>query len=307
MTDTIVRMGGYQGPPSVHTRAGHILGRELVERTGDGFRFDFTENVTALGRNSMDLFEMVEGEELDICYFAASYLAHRVPNIAVFDLPFQIARREEIYPKLDGALGERLAGDIAAHTGYVLLGYWDNGFRHFTNRLRPLRRPIDCSGIKIRTMNSAVHQAIFAALGFLPKFIDVKDFPAAIRSHEVDAQENPLTNTVNFKVHETHPFLTMTGHFYGVTLVLGNRGRIESWPERAQEALKEAMETATKAQRQFAIEEDNTCLKVLAAAGTEVLRPGSFDRETFVEATKGVADYEAKAIDPDVLALMREG
>lgn len=305
MADTIVRMGGYQGPPSVHTRAGHILGRELVERASGGFRFDFRENVTALGRDSMDLFDMVEGDELDICYFAASYLAHRVPNIAVFDLPFQIAERDDIYPRLDGALGERLAEDIASRTGYLLLGYWDNGFRHFTNRLRPIRRPEDCKGLRIRTMNSAAHQAVFGALGFLPKFIDVKDFPAAVRAHEVDAQENPLTNTVNFKVHETHPFLTMTGHFYGVTLVLGNRERIERWPERARQALKEAVGIATKAQRGFAVEEDKTCLHVLAAAGTGVIGPGDFDRAAFVEATRGVVAREAAAVEPDLLALLR--
>ena len=154
----------------------------------------------------------------------------------------------------------------------MLLGYWDNGFRHFSNRLRPIRRPEDCQGLSIRTMNSAVHQATFRALGFEPRFIDVKDFPAAVRTGAVDAQENPLTNTVNFKVHETHPYVTMTGHFYGVTLVLGNRARIEGWPKPTRAALHEAVAVATEAQRRFAAEEDDECLKVLAQAGVEVMQ-----------------------------------
>ena len=98
-------------------------------------------------------------------------------------------------------------------------------------------------------MNSAVHQATFRALGFAPRFIDVKDFPEALRTGAVDAQENPLTNMVNFKVHETHRYLTMTAHFYGVTLVLGNRARIASWPKRARDALQEAVAVATEAQQ----------------------------------------------------------
>ena len=114
MAETILRMGGYQGARSVHTRAGRILGREFLERAGDGWRFDFCEDVTALGRPSIDLFTMVEGDELDLCYFASSYLAHRVPDLAVFDLPFQITSRQDIYRKLDGALGRRLADAIAA-------------------------------------------------------------------------------------------------------------------------------------------------------------------------------------------------
>ena len=133
MAQTIVRMGGYQGARSVHTRAGRILGREFLERAGDGYRFDFREDVTVLGRPSIDLFGMVAGGELDLCYFASSYLAHDVPDLAVFDLPFRITSREEIYPKLDGALGSRLAEAIARDTVFVSLGYWDNGLRHLSN------------------------------------------------------------------------------------------------------------------------------------------------------------------------------
>jgi C4-dicarboxylate-binding protein DctP len=298
-------MGGYQGARSVHTRAGRILEREFLQRAGDGYRFDFREDVTALGRPSMDLFAMVEGDELDLCYFASSYLGHRVPDLAVFDLPFGITRREQIYPRLDGALGRHLAEAIAKNTGFVLLGYWDNGFRHFSNRLRPIRRPEDCQGLSIRTMNSAVHQATFRALGFEPRFIDVKDFPAAVRAGTVDAQENPLTNTVNFKVHETHPYVTMTGHFYGVTLVLGNRARIEAWPRPTRAALNDAVAIATESQRRFAAAEDDECLKVLAQAGVEVIS-GDLDIAPFVEATREVVARESAAIDSNVVALMRD-
>ena len=40
MGQTIVRMGGYQGARSVHTRAGRILGRAFLERAGDEYCFD---------------------------------------------------------------------------------------------------------------------------------------------------------------------------------------------------------------------------------------------------------------------------
>jgi TRAP-type transport system periplasmic protein len=305
MAETIVRMAGYQGARSVHTRAGHVLGRVFLKAAGPGFGFDLREDVTALGRPSIDLFAMVEGNELDLCYFASSYLAGRVPELGVFDLPFTVTSREDIYPRLDGALGRRIAAAVAEKTGFVLLGTWDNGFRHFSNRLRPIRRPEDCEGLSIRTMNSAAHQATFRALGFEPRFIDVKDFPEAVRSGAVDAQENPLTNTVNFKVHETHRFVTMTGHFYGVTLVLGNRARIESWPQRARDALREAVAAATEAQRAFAAAEDEECLDVLAQAGVEVITD-DYDRPAFVSATAPVVTAQSAALDREIITLARE-
>jgi TRAP-type C4-dicarboxylate transport system substrate-binding protein len=305
MAQTIVRMGGYQGARSVHTRAGRILGREFLERAGEGYRFDFREDVTVRGRPSIDLFGMVASGELDLCYFASSYLAHDVPDLAIFDLPFSISNREEIYPKLYGALGNRLAEAVARDTVFVSLGYWDNGFRHLSNGVRPIRRPEDCRGLSIRTMNSAVHQATFRALGFAPRFIDVKDFPEAVRSGAVDAQENPLTNVVNFKVHETHPHLTLTGHLCGVTLVLGNRARIASWPKRARDALHEAVAVATEAQHGFAAEEDVARLADLATAGVQVIGAGEFDRAAFVEATAEVVATHSTAIDPEVMRMVR--
>jgi TRAP-type transport system periplasmic protein len=301
MEGDVIRMGGYQGPASVHNRAAYVLGEGLSDRTNGENTLTLIEDVTKLGRNSLDLFDMVEGHELDLCYFASSYLVHRVPNLAVFDLPFAIESREKIYDLLDNGLGEEIKEDVVRRTGFVVLGFWDNGFRHFTNRLRPIVRPEDCKGLSIRTMNSVVHQETFRALGFQPDFIDIKDFPAAVRAEIVDAQENPLTNTVNFAVHETHRYITMTGHFYGVSLVLGNAERIAALPAETRAALDASMIEATKAQRGFANDEDNRCYPILAEAGVNLVKPGEFDRPAFVDATAGVLEATAKNIDHSVM------
>ena len=138
-------------------------------------------------------------------------------------------------------MGARLAGDLARHTGYRLLGFWDNGVRHISNRLRPIRHPDDCRGMRIRTLDNAMYQRVLAAVGFAPVVIDVKDLVRAVESHEVDAQENPLTNTVNFGLHTTHKHLSLTSHFHGVALLLANRAWFEGlapacsrrcWPQR---------------------------------------------------------------------------
>jgi TRAP-type C4-dicarboxylate transport system substrate-binding protein len=128
MEGDVIRMGGYQGPASVHNRAAYVLGKGLSERTHGENTLTLIEDVTKLGRNSLDLFDMVEGNELDLCYFASSYLVHRVPNLAVFDLPFAIESREKIYDLLDNGLGEEIKADVAKRTGFVVLGFWDNGF-----------------------------------------------------------------------------------------------------------------------------------------------------------------------------------
>src|SRR5262249_46352675 len=154
---------------------------------------------------------------------SSSYLAGRVPSLRLLDLPFLVSDRARAYEALDGPLGDRLAADIAGVTGYRVLGFWDNGFRHFSNRLRPIRHPRACRGLRIRTLDNELHQQVFRQLGFEPVTIDVKDLPAAVASGQIDAQENPLTNTLNFALHRTHRHISLTSHFFGVALLLVNR------------------------------------------------------------------------------------
>ena len=152
-----IRFGGYQPPASVHSRGAAVLGRALAGRLGDRVRFDLDGDIVAAGRPAADLLGLVERGELTMCYFATSYLAHRVPDLAALDLPFLLDRRERASALLDGALGAYLAERVEAATGYRVLGYWDNGFRHLTNRVRPLRGPGDCRGLRIRTLASELH------------------------------------------------------------------------------------------------------------------------------------------------------
>lgn len=286
MTPVKIRFGGYQGPNSVHTRAGHRFGTALSQELGPDVEFVFDSNIVERGRKASDLLSMVETGELEGCYFSSSYLAHRVPELGVFDQHFVVPDRKRAYAVLDGALGRKLAELVEANTGFAVLNFWDNGFRHISNGVRSIERPEDCRGLKIRTLANDNHQRVFRALGFEPMQIDVRDLPEAVASGRVDAQENPLTNIYNFGLHATHKHITTTRHLMGVALALFNKATVRSWPEEVQAGVSRALGTATAAQRRFADEDDLICAGKLAAEGVEILelRPGQ--RENFAEATR---------------------
>jgi TRAP-type C4-dicarboxylate transport system substrate-binding protein len=303
-TRVTLRCGGYQGEASVHTRGLRALAGALAQ-TPD-VAVELTPNVTAQGRKAADLLDLVESGALDLCYFASSYLGDRVPALRALDLPFAIRDRDQAYRRLDGALGACLAEAIAQATGYRLLACWDNGFRHITNRVRPLRGPADCAGLRIRTLDSALHQEIFRALGFEPVAIDVKDLAAAVAAGTVDAQENPLTNTVNFELHRHHREVSLTAHFFGVALLLVNRAAYEGWPAAARRAIEQAVTVATAAQRGFAAAEDATCLARLAADGCTVLGPEALDLAGFERAVAPIRARVLADIDPAVAAALAD-
>ena len=266
-----MHFAGYQPARSVHTRALHAL------RGSSSRAITITDNIAEHGHKAADLLTLVASGELDGCYFASSYLAERVPALGVFDAPFQAGAREDTFKALDGAQGTRLAEEVAHATEYRVLGFWDNGIRHISNAVRPIRVPSDCAGLRLRTLDNAQHQAAFRRLGFQPMFIDPADLPRAVAEGHVDAQENPLTNMVNFGVHKHHRFVSLTGHLLGIALLLVNRARFDALPIEVRRAFVDAAREATIQQRELAAAEDAACLKMLADAGVSILEPDAID------------------------------
>jgi tripartite ATP-independent transporter DctP family solute receptor len=304
MAATRIRFGGYQGAASVHTRAMTVFAQALEERLGDDVAVQVTANLGELGHKAADLLQLVESGDLDLCYFSSSYLAKRVPALGVLDLPFALGAGEDLFATLDGALGSHLQAAIAEATGYRALAFWDNGIRHLSNRVRPLREPADCAGLRIRTQANAFHQEVFRALGFEPVAIDPSELPAAVRDGQVDAQENPLTNLVNFGIHEHHPYVTLSAHLIGAAPVLVNRERYDAWPEAARARVHAALDEATAAQRRFSKKDDVACLARLAAAGNRVLQLSVAERAAFAAAVAPTVDAECQRLDPRALALL---
>jgi tripartite ATP-independent transporter DctP family solute receptor len=280
-----------------------LLVGELERRLGDAITIDLIANVADQGRKSAEVVPMVAGGELDVCYIQSSYIdATRAPTLRVLDLPFVFTDRARIYAALDGAFGEHLAAEVAAGTPFRVLAYWDNGFRHISNRAHAIRTPADCAGLKIRTTASPLHQEIFSAFGFVPIAIDPSDLAQAVATGKVDAQENPLTNLVQFGLYGAHKHVSMTSHFFGCAPLLINRERYEGLSTETQRALAEAVRAATQAQREFAVAEDTRCIEILKPEGVVITPPEAIDVAAFKAAAAPIVARETAQVRKDVLA-----
>jgi TRAP-type C4-dicarboxylate transport system substrate-binding protein len=133
-------------------------------------------------------------------------------------------------------------------------------------------------------VNNATHQAFFKRLGFEPVFIDIKDLLPAVADGTVHAQENPLTNIVNFELQRYHRFVSLTSHIFGVALLLTNRERFDAWPPEVQAAVDAAAAEATAAQRLAAAAEDEACHRRLLAEGVDIVPAVDIDRAAFLHA-----------------------
>jgi TRAP-type C4-dicarboxylate transport system substrate-binding protein len=287
-----MRFGGYQIPASVHSRALAVLKHEIEARLGATVRIEIDGNIVARGHKASDLLTMVDSGDLTLCYFSTSYLGQRVPEFAVLDLPFLVRDRHKAYAALDGQLGALLTEKLGACSNYRILGFWDNGFRHFSNRVRPIRRPEDCRSLRIRNLFSELHVRTFELLGFEAVTLDVRDLVPAVQSGEVDAQDNPLTNIRNFGFLDYHRWITLTGHFFGSAALLCHAPSYRSWPDDVRAAVDAAAAIATSAQREFAAAEDAAVLAEIDPERNEVIRLTDDERAAFVAMVKPLVDEQ---------------
>ena len=109
---TRITLGGYQGDKSVHTRGVQVFCAALERLAGDAVQVEFRQNIVEQGHKASDLLALTEAGDLDGCYFSSSYLAERVPELALFDQHFTVPDRRRAYGVLDGTLGARLAAEV---------------------------------------------------------------------------------------------------------------------------------------------------------------------------------------------------
>ena len=246
---------------------------------------------------------MVEDGTLTLCYQSTTRMNAHIPEFAMLDLPFLFQDRADAYATLDGPFGDHLRGRLEAATPYRILGWWDNGFRHLTNRVHTIRTPRDCAGLRIRTQFSETHQAAFRRLGMEPVAIDVRDLVTSLAAGAVDAQDNALTNVVNFEIYKHHPYVTLSAHVFGTSAVYANADRLAELGPEVAAVLRDAVTQATAAQRAFAAAEDAIAMAKLEAEGVEITRLTPAEHATFVEAVAPVLDAQRAQFGDDLFRL----
>jgi TRAP-type transport system periplasmic protein len=297
-----MKLGGYQPPASIHNEAARRFGDELQMKLGDRITFELIPSVLDLGRSSGELPEMVEKGELGFCYMSTVRFSETVPELRLLELPFLVHDRGVIWRALDGELGDLFTRRLEATTPFRVLGLWDNGFRHLTNKVRPIRRPEDCRGLRIRTQGSALHGEVFRALGFEPMAIDIKRFVQEVAGDVVDAHDNPLTSIYVFGVHRHHRYITLTGHFFGATFLLCNASHYAGWPPDVRAAVDDAAREATSLQRRLAASEDQDVLAKLDARDNEVIHLTAAEHAAFADAVEPVRARFRRDFDPRLFA-----
>lgn len=228
--------------------------------------------------------DLTEGLQLGTVDFALApgTVSQFEPKMALFDLPYIFRDRAHAYKVVDGPIGDELAKGLPAK-GLRLLAYWENGYRNVTNSKRPIEKPEDLNGIKIRVSENKVHVATFKAFGCNVTAMAFGEVFTALQQKTIDAQENPLAIIVSSKFYEAQPYVSLTEHVYMPAHLITSEARWQSLPDNVRKAIQDAAIEARDYERKIIADGDEKYIADLKAANIKV---NKVDKEPFVEFVK---------------------
>ena len=281
-----IKFGGFGPATTSFSRSLKFVGDRLEAKFGDRVDIKYVWNIMDLGYRGEDILWLVESGLLTVGYQSSSYLTDRVPELGFVDLPFLFRNNDEARGAIDGALGRLLTEKIEDRVNYRILGYFENGFRQISNRLRLVHNPSDLTGMKIRVLPSDVQARTFELLGAVPMKLDLTEAIAGVVDGSLDAQENPLANTVTYGVHKFHPYHTLSNHFYISRPIFAHRDSVDAWPEDIRSAMYDLTAQAVTFQRDLAEEEARSSYDTIEKEGGEFVELSDSESAAFVAAVK---------------------
>ena len=290
----------FNGPmPESHnlTKAERMFAKLVEERTkGDVAVKVHINAVLGGGREALEAVKVGTQTMVDA---ALAPVFGFEPAFGVLNLPYLFTSRKQWYELLDGPLGTELL-TMLERLGFVGLGYPENGIRHVTNNVRPITKPEDLKGIKIRVMQSPVFISTFKTLGALPTPIPWAELYSALQQGVVDAQENPVVNIYGSKFYEVQKFLSMTGHTYDPNVYFLNKKFFDSLSGEYQAILRSTAKEVIAWQRTEAQKDEQVQLAELKTK-MKVNDVAKEQLEAFRQACQPVYAEQAKIIGQAVV------
>lgn len=261
---------------------------DLVRERSNG-RIDISVYPDSQLGNDREITEQMQLGDIEFNAPFTGVLPAFVPQTQLFDLPFAFVDSYGAYDAMHGPVGEIL-NPYLLQQGLRVLGYWDGGFKHITNNIRPIRRPADMTGMRIRVSQSPLLISQFAALGANGVDIAFAELYTALQQGTVDGQENTLANIFTRRFYEAQKYMTLSEHGYLGYAFLVAESFYQSLPDDLKQIVNETAAEVSTWQWEQARLEDAEYLRQLRETDIEIVELTAAEKQAFLEATASVYD-----------------
>jgi tripartite ATP-independent transporter DctP family solute receptor len=252
-----------------------------------------------------EIIESVSLGTLEMGYGESGLYANYLPQFGIIALPYLYRDFDHWTKVVDGNTGAGLARDLETKSGIKIVNWMTAGYRNTFLRTKPINKPADFRGVKIRLPEAPVFVRTFAALGAQPTPIPAPEMYSALQTGVVDAMEGSAEVGYTFKIFEVTKYLSKTRHILLDGSFAINSRFFNSLNKAQQDAVMKAAQEAAVAQRAAHFEREKSWLDRLAAANT--LQINDVDLPAFASALANLQnEFAAAARATDLLEQIRK-
>ncbi len=281
----VIRLGHVGYPGSLFA----ITSDEYAKRVNEKLKGKYEVKVFHSSQLGSDE-DMLKGIKVGVLeMFAPSTVMSTVdPKFGVFEMPYLFKDRDHVKRVFEDPQIKKALFDGLPAKGLRVLGVWENGFRVLTNNVRPVVKPEDLKGIKLRVPSGVWRVKMFRAYGANPTPLAYGEVFAALQAGVMDGQENPFPQIWGGKFQEVQKYLSLTNHVYTPAYLIVSERYWKGLPKDVQQVLeKTAVDVGD-----FARSEGARLDKEILEKMQSKLKVNEVDKDAFVKASGPVyADF----------------
>ncbi|MHC5654091.1 TRAP transporter substrate-binding protein [Stappia sp.] len=272
--------------------------KEEVEKNSGG-RIEINVRPAAQLGGDVEIIEQVQMGVAHIAIPPTGNLANFQEKMYLFDLPFLMADDAAMKRVLDGEVGRSLLDTLEANNLHGV-NLWGAGFRHMTNNVRPITKPEDLQGIKMRTLQAPTILATYRAYGANPTAMAYTEVYNGLQQGVVEGQENPLANIYSMRFYEVLKYMTMTNHAYHTYAAVVNKATWDGMPDDLKKVMEDAFVVARDYSRELTAEDEAKILEEIKGQ-IEIIELTPEGRAAFIEASKPIYEEFRSKVTPEIM------
>ncbi|MGX1098799.1 TRAP transporter substrate-binding protein [Amorphus sp. MBR-141] len=257
--------------------------KQVTENT-DG-RITATVYHNAVLGDQPDAIEQTRNGALDFANFSMGPMGPIVPETNVMSLPFIFSGIDQMHTVMDGEIGQSFS-DALSEKGLVALSWFDSGARSMYNTKRPIEKPDDVKGLKVRVMNNDLYVDMIAAMGGNATPMPYGEVYQSLKTGVVDGAENNYPSYDSSNHYEVAKFYSTTEHLIIPECLCIAKASWDALSPEDQEIVRQAAIDAARTQRELWAADTEKAREEVVASGVKINEIS--DKTPFQDAMKPV-------------------
>jgi len=217
------------------------------------------------------IVDQVREGEIDFTAVGYPDMSYLIPKLKLVGEPYVVQDYDHLLRIIKGPYGQEMNQQFN-DKGVQILDVWYAGTRQTTSN-RPIKSIDDMKGLKLRTPNVDFLIDFAKAAGAKPVPVAFQEVYLALKTNQVDAEENPLPTIETMKFYEVQKNVALTNHFIASKAIAVSKKTWDGLTDGQRDLVTQAVAAGRKVNNDLTYGQEAELLDKFRERGITVTEP----------------------------------